>query len=195
MTPDPIGSSSVEMRSRRAYEWGLARDGLVRALIVVGLSVLAASVTRVTLQPFPLALIVLTWTFLGWRRGWWLRGARVGLPGGLATLLLPLSLLRPGCSWAMSVCQSGCARPGICALAGLALGALLAALLPRGGDRAQRATAGCGMLMGAISIGSVRYSGLFAGEALGILVGLVGGVVAATAGAWLWTRGRVATRP
>lgn len=44
------------------------------------------------------------------------------------------------------------------------------------------------MLLGAVSIGSVRCSGLFLGEALGMFAGLLGGAVAISAGAWLWTR-------
>jgi hypothetical protein len=51
-----------------------------------------------------------------------------------------------------------------------------------------RARAGVGMLLGAVSIGSVRCSGLFLGEALGMFAGLLGGAVAISAGAWLWTR-------
>ena len=34
MTPDPTAPPSLEARARRAYEWALARDGLVRALVV-----------------------------------------------------------------------------------------------------------------------------------------------------------------
>ena len=191
MTPDPTAPPSLEARARRAYEWGLARDGLVRALVVLGLSVLAARVAGVALRPLTLALVVLAWTFLGWRRGWWLRGARVGLLGGLAALLLPMSLLRPCCPPGMMVCENCCARPGTCVLAGLALGVALAALLPRRGDSGQRARAGIGMLLGVVSIGSVRCSGLFLGEALGMLAGLLGGAVAIGAGTWLWERARV----
>ena len=139
MTVDPTAPPSLEARARRAYEWGLARDGLVRALIVLGLSVLAARVAGVALRPLTLALVVLAWTFLGWRRGWWLRGAQVGLLGGLAALLLPMSLLCPCCPPGMMVCENCCARPGTCALAGLALGVVMAALLPRRGDGGQRA--------------------------------------------------------
>ena len=191
MTPDPTAPPSLEARARRAYEWALARDGLVRALVVLGLSVLAARVAGVALRPLTLALVVLAWTFLGWRRGWWLRGAQVGLLGGLAALLLPMSLLRPCCPPGMMVCENCCARPGTCVLAGLALGVALAALLPRRGDSGQRARAGIGMLLGVVSIGSVRCSGLFLGEALGMLAGLLGGAVAIGAGTWLWERARV----
>jgi hypothetical protein len=188
MAPDVTAPSSLEARARRAYEWGLARDGLVRALIVLGLSALAARVAGVPLRPLTLALVLLAWTFLGWRRGWWLRGAHVGLLGGLAALVLPMSLLRPCCTPGMMVCEDCCARPGTCALAGVALGVVLAALLPRQGNGGQRARAGVGMLLGAVSIGSVRCSGLFVGEALGMFAGLLGGAVAISAGAWLWTR-------
>ncbi len=190
MTPDLTAPPSLEARARRAYEWGLARDGFVRALIVLGLSVLAARVAGVALRPLTLALVVLAWTFLGWRRGWWLRGAQVGLLGGLAALLLPMSLLRPCCPPGMMVCEGCCARPGTCALAGLALGVVMAALLPRRGDGGQRARAGIGMLLGVVSIGSVRCSGLFLGEALGMFAGLLSGAIALSAGAWLWTRAR-----
>ena len=193
MTTDPTAPTPLEARARRAYEWGLARDGFVRALIVLGLSALAARIADVALRPLTLALVVLAWTFLGWRRGWWLRGAQVGLLGGLATLLLPMSLLRPCCPPGMMVCENCCARPGSCALAGVLLGVVMVALLPRRGDSGRRARAGIGMLLGVVSIGSVRCSGLFAGEALGMFAGLLGGTVAISAGAWLWARARVAT--
>lgn len=192
MFPEPIGPSSLEARARRSYEWGLARDGLVRALLVLGLSVGVARVTGVALQPLALALVVLAWTFLGWRRGWWLRGARIGLLGGFAALLLPMSLLRPCCPPGMAACEQCCAGSGTCALAGLALGVGLSALLPRRGDGGQRARAGVGMLLCVVSIGSMRCSGLFLGEALGMLAGLLGGAVAISAGAWLWARTRFA---
>lgn len=193
MVSDPTAPSPLEQRARRAYEWGLARDGLLRALVVLGLAMLAARASSTALQPLALALLVLAWTFLGWRRGWWLRGARIGLLGGLATLLLPMSLLRPCCPPGMAACENCCASPGACSFVGLALGVALAALLPRHGDLGQRARAGIGMLLGVVSVGSVRCSGLFLGEALGMLAGLVGGAVTLGAGAWLWTRVRAAT--
>lgn len=192
MASDVIAPTSLEQRARRAYEWGLARDGLVRALLVLGLSVLAARVSGVALQPLTLALVVLAWTFLGWRRSWWLRGARIGLLGGLAAILLPMSLLRPCCPPGMMVCENCCATPGACSVVGLALGVVMTALLPRQGDSGQRARAGIGMLLGVVSIGSVRCNGLFLGEALGMLAGLVGGTLALGTGAWLWERSRVA---
>lgn len=188
--PD-LSPSTAEALARRAYELGLAKDGLVRALIVLGLAVAAARVTGVPLQAATLGLVVLAWTFLGWRRGFWLKGAHVGLLGGFATLLLPMSLLRPCCPPGAMMCEGCCAGPGSCALAGMVLGVVLAALVPRGSGP-QRARAGAGMLLGVVSIGAVRCSGLFVGEALGLLAGLLGGAVAIGAGAWLWTRARVA---
>ncbi len=193
MTTDSTDSLRLEASARRAYEWGLARDGLGRALLVLGLSILAARVAGVALQPIPFALVLVAWTFLGWRRGWWLRGARIGLLGGLATLLLPMSLLRPCCPPGMMACENCCALPGTCALAGLGLGVVLAAMLPRRGDRGQRAKAGIGMLLGVVSVGSVRCTGLFLGEGLGMFAGLLGGAVAMGAGTWLWSRTHVAT--
>lgn len=193
MVPDPAVLSPLELRARRAYEWGLARDGLLRALFVLGLAMLAARVSSTALQPLTLALLVFAWTFLGWRRGWWLRGARIGLLGGLVTLLLPMSLLRPCCPPGMAACENCCASPGTCSFVGLALGVAMAALLPRRGDLGHRARAGIGMLLGVVSVGSVRCSGLFAGEALGMLAGLVGGAVTLGASAWLWSRARAAT--
>lgn len=192
MAPDTVAPSPLEASARRAYEWSLARAGLARAAVVLGLAVLAARVGDVALRPLTLTLVLLAWTFLGWRRGWWLRGARVGLLGGLAALLLPMSLLRPCCPPGMMSCADCCAAPGACALVGVGVGALLSALLPRGGDGAQRARAGVGMLLGVVSVGSVRCSGLFVGEALGMLGGLVLGTLALGAGQWALARTRAA---
>jgi hypothetical protein len=192
MTLEFAAPSPVEARARRAYEWSLARDGLARAAVVLVLAALAARVAGVALQPATLAIVLLAWTFLGWRRGWWLRGARIGLLGGLAALLLPMSLLRPCCPPGMMTCAACCAAPGACALVGVGVGALLSALLPRGGDGGQRARAGVGMLLGVVSVGSVRCSGLFVGEALGMLAGLVVGTLALGAGQWALARARAA---
>jgi hypothetical protein len=117
----------------------------------------------------------------------------VGLLGGLAALLLPMSLLRPCCPPGMMSCADCCAAPGACALVGVGVGALLSALLPRGGDSGQRARAGVGMLLGVVSVGSVRCSGLFVGEALGMLGGLVAGTLALGAGRWALARARTAS--
>src|SRR5688572_24992749 len=83
---------------RRAYELGRLRTSLVRALYVavpVCLFTLAIS-GRDALAWLPITYV--TWVFAQWRGGPLLRGAFVGLLGGIVTYLLPLSLLRPCCS-------------------------------------------------------------------------------------------------
>lgn len=93
----------------------------------------------------------------------------------------------------MTACENCCASSGTCVLARVVLGAALTALLPRRGEAGQRASAGIGMLLGVVSVGSVRCSELFLGEALGMFAGLLGVTVTVGAGTWLWARTHAAS--
>lgn len=161
----------------RAYELGRLATASWRALVVavaVGLVALFTGGARAV----PLALIpYAAWVFLHWRGGAVLRGARLGLLAGVATWLLPMSLLRPCCrpgiARPMAEC---CTQPAACVYAGLAVGVALAWMLPQGGWSV-RARSAAGMALGAASIAVLKCQALVLGEALGLLGGLAVGVV------------------
>lgn len=178
-------------RVRRAYEWGRVRTSVRRAFVVTAPVAFVASVVtgRAALVWLPITLAA--WVLVHWRGGPVLRGALFGLVGGAVTYLLPLSLLRPCCSpEAMAAAAAAgrdcCTMPGACLGAGALVGIALAAFVPSGSARWR--TAG-GMALGVASVAVLRCSTLFAGEALGLVGGVLGGVLVATLGRFL-VRGR-----
>ena len=107
-----------------------------------------------------------------------LRCVLVGLVGGVVTYALPLTVLRPCCSAeAMATGTSCCTMPSACLGAGALLGFALAAFVPLGPSRWRTAL---GMSLGVGSVAILRCSTLLGAEALGLMGGLLGGVVAAT---------------
>ncbi|WP_437979197.1 hypothetical protein WMF11_25125 [Sorangium sp. So ce295] len=139
-------------------------------------------------------MTLLVWAFVEWRGTWLLRGARCGLVAGLATLALPLSVLRPSCSADVAIGSGACCTmPGLCVAAGALFGLSLALLVPRVPSE-HRATTATGMVLGVSSLAALRCGALMFGEAAGLIGGLVAGVVAANiAHAWV-DRGRARAR-
>ena len=105
-------------------------------------------------------------------------GALYGLLGGVATQLLPMSILRPCCKLERMAEGDCCTMPGACLLAGASVGVLLAAVVPFG--RASWWRTALGMCCGLMSIAVLRCATLFTGEALGLAGGLVGGLLLAS---------------
>ena len=165
---------------RRAYEVGRLLTSARRASLVtaaVGMFVWASAGTH--MLPW-LTVTFVAWTLAFWRGETVLRGAWLGFLGGAATFALPMSILRPCC--AGRVMEPGadcCTMPGMCVLAGAIVGLALATLVPV--TRASWPKAAGGLALGAASIATLRCSSLFAGEALGLVGGLLAGLVAATA--------------
>jgi hypothetical protein len=172
--------------ARRAYEIGRLRVSMAHA---TGIAAVAAAVALVVLGRralvwLPVTLVV--WTFIEWRGTWLQQGARRGLVAGLATLALPLSVLRPCCRPGVDM-SSGtcCTMPGACVAAGVLFGLSLALLVPRVPSE-HRATTAVGMVLGVGSVAALRCGALLFGEAAGLIGGLVAGVVAANlARAWM----------
>jgi hypothetical protein len=109
-----------------------------------------------------------------------LRGGRVGVVAGLVTNVLPRRLLHPCCTTdEMARGAAACCRSmyGTCGLVGLAIGVTLAMLLPRGPNVDRWRTA-AGMAIAAVSLASLRCSGLILGETVGLVGGLVVGILA-----------------
>lgn len=163
-------------RARRAYELGRVRTASMYALalaVLVGVTGFFA----VGPQALPWALwTFVVWVVVGWRGGAMLAGARRGLYAGAATVLLPLSMLRPCCKPGMVMTSDCCTRPELCIIAGSAIGLTLAVFLPQS-KRASRWEVAGGMILGVLSVAVLKCAKLFVGEALGLLGGLAVGVL------------------
>lgn len=178
------GRDDVELmvRARRAYEWGRARLAVMSAalvtFIVAILTVLAGETSM--LAWLPVTFVV--WVALVVVGKEWLEGGRFGVLAGAATLVLPMSILRPCCKPGMDMATMGadcCTRPELCIASGAGLGLLLALALPSGpGSLPKRVV---GAAAGVIAVASLRCSALFWGEALGLVAGIGAGLLVASA--------------
>lgn len=175
-----IAESTAMSRARRAYELGRLRAALLRASL---LGVMAGLASSLWVEPGAWAwapVTVAIWSFVYWRGGPLLTGARYGLAAGALTFMLPVSLLRPCCRAEMAALTSPCTMPEMCVLAGALVGLPVAFLvLRRGGGRPLQLAAG--IALGALSLAAIKCSALFVGEALGLLAGVALGIAATTA--------------
>jgi hypothetical protein len=172
--------------SRRQYEWGRLRRALLHAMVVVPVVALTAEVLfgRWALPWLPLTFAALT--FVEWRGGEIMKGARRGLLAGFGSMLLPLSVLRPCCGIdAKAAGTACCITPSACWLMGAFVGLAMALLLPMA-PKERRIQSAIGLMLGVLSIAVTRCSMLYLGEAIGLFGGLMGGVIATSmARAWL----------
>jgi hypothetical protein len=178
LTNDSMTNALQLARARRAYELGRLLTSARKALYVV---VPVAIVAALTTGPEALVWLPVTfvaWVIAQWRGGPLLRGSFFGLVGGAVTHALPMTVLRPCCSpAAMKAGMECCTMPGACLAAGGLVGLALAAFVPAGSARWRMAG---GMALGVASVAILRCATLFAGEAVGLVAGLVVGVLAAT---------------
>jgi hypothetical protein len=179
-------------RARRALELGRLRSSLIGASVIVGLlAVLAVALPR-AIDPRWLALPFAVWAFVAWRGGALARGGMLGLAAGAAGWLVPMSVLRPCCAAMSEQAMRGdcCTRPECCLEAGAMLGVVVGVLahthLAR--DRRTSATQLAAMVAMAGATLGVRCTGLFLGEALGLLGGLAVGVIVTGAARALFVR-------
>jgi hypothetical protein len=188
--PDPA-FEAARRASRQAYELGRLTSALLRAAgatVAVGLVCAVALGVR-SLAWLPLVPLVVLVT--EWRGGFLMKGARRGLVAGVASTLLPLSLLRPCCGMdAKAMGMDCCVMPSACWGAGAVVGLLVALALPKA-PAGRRAEAAAGLLLGVSSVALTRCSMLFVGEAAGLLGGMAAGVIA-TSLAKAWLGGRTA---
>jgi hypothetical protein len=172
-------ATSDWLRARRAYELGRLRSSAWRALFI---SFAIASLGTVTTGLSSLAALPVTfaiWLFAYWRGDVFLRGALYGLAGGIVTSLLPMSILRPCCTPGMAPGADCCTMPGACLAAGAAVGVALAVVVPFAKKSWWRTA--LGVAFGMTSVAVLKCATLFAGEALGLLGGLIVGIAAASA--------------
>jgi hypothetical protein len=171
---------TVERASRRAYELGRLSFAVRHALLAtVAVALLSGlMVGRRALVWVPVSLVVITFT--EWRGLLLMTGARRGLLAGLASMFLPLSLLRPCCGIdAKAMDATCCVMPSACWAVGVLVGFGMALLLPKA-PPGRGAEAAFGMMLGVLSVAIVRCSMLFVGEAVGLLGGMTAGIVAAS---------------
>jgi hypothetical protein len=172
------------------YELGrLAAAARHAALVTLGVAIVSGALLgRRALIWLPVAFVVTALT--EWRGSWLMTGARRGLLAGVASMLLPLSILRPCCGVdAKGMGTDCCTMPSACWAAGAAVGLVMALVMPTA-PQGRRAEAALGMILGVTSVAVVRCSMLFAGEAAGLLGGMAAGIVASSlAKAWM-ARGR-----
>ncbi len=167
---------ATRLSVRRAYELGRLKFSARFAFVLTAIVATAAALA-VGRQALPwTGLTLVVWLVLGWRGGALLQGAKRGLFAGVATFLLPLSILRPCCRPGVVMTADCCTRPELCIFAGAALGFALAAFLPAKKDSPRFETA-AGMVLGVLSVAVLKCSALFMGEAIGLLGGLSMGVV------------------
>jgi hypothetical protein len=177
--------------ARRRYEVARLAVALRHAAMLALLIALIAGVMfgRRALVWLPVTLIAVT--VAEWRGVFLMKGARRGLVAGFASMLLPLSLLRPCCGIdgkAMGV--ACCTMPGACWAAGALVGVAMSSLFPKVPE-GRRAEAALGMILGVTSVAVFRCSMLFLGEAVGLVGGMAAGVVVSSfARAW-WSRARL----
>lgn len=166
-------------RARRAYELGRLRSSFEKALVFTLLvALLGWSTTGVSsLRWLPITFGV--WVLAHWVGQSVQRGAFYGLLGGVVTHCLPMSILRPCCDMNAMPGADCCTMPGACLLAGAAVGVALAAVVPFG--RASWWQTAAGMVAGLTSVAVLKCATLFTGEAIGLVVGLVGGLLLASA--------------
>lgn len=182
--------------ARRAYEIGRLHRGLGRALVVAALAAAASGLVLGWRSLVWLPVTVVIWTFVEQRGAWLHQGARRGLLAGVASLFLPLSILRPCCSPDAMAAGADCCTttmPSCCAAVGALFGLSLALLLPRA-PRERRFETAVGAALGVGAVATLRCGPLLLGEAVGLLGGLAAGVAAAAL-ARAWVDRGVASEP
>jgi hypothetical protein len=182
-------TSRTYRATRRAYELGRLAMAVRRAgFFTLGVAVMSAALCgRESLVWLPVTFTVVALT--EWRGGLLVKGARRGLFAGVASMVLPLSLLRPCCGLdAKAMGTTCCTMPSVCWAAGGAVGLAVALLMPVA-PAGRRSEAALGLVLGVTSVALVRCSMLFVGEAAGLLGGMAAGIVASSlARAWLGGR-------
>lgn len=169
--PASVTKTKKRANVRRAYELGrFYRAATLTAFVVAAVAAIAAATLGVRSLVW-LSLTIAVWLVAFWRGGELERGAKYGLAAGIASLLLPLSLLLS--------CVADCARLGCCVISGIAITAVVAVVagvapLARSSWWSSWKTT-VGVTLGASSVAAIRCAALDPGEAtafaLGVLIG------------------------
>jgi hypothetical protein len=176
--PDGARVESAYRAARRGYEIGRIKAALRYAMLTVAVLAFVDSALfgRRALVFLPLAFVVAALT--EWRGEYWSKAARRGALSGLASMFLPLSILRPCCGVdAISMGLDCCVMPSACWASGAVVGLAMSLIMPRA-PAGKHMQAALGMTLGAVSVTTALCSRLFAGEALGLLGGIAAGILA-----------------
>jgi hypothetical protein len=172
--------------TRRRYELGRLVNALRNATLMAAVAVTFSAIVqgRSALVWLPVMLVALT--LAEWRGVFLMKGARRGIVAGVASLLLPLSVLRPCCGVdAKAMGATCCTMASMCWGVGLAVGGAMALLVPKA-PAGRRLEAAFGFALGVTAVAISRCSTLFAGEAVGFVGGMAAAVIATSmAGAWI----------
>jgi hypothetical protein len=177
----PTDLDANYLAARRAYELGRLRSAAWKAAVISAVVAAFGLLTAGSTILFVVPVTVAAWLFAFWRGDAFLRGAFHGLAGGLVTSLLPMSVLRPCCATSAAKMAAGmdcCTMPGACLGAGALVGLLLATVVPFG--KAAWWRTATGVSLGLSSVAILKCTTLFAGEAFGLVGGLLAGVMLAT---------------
>lgn len=169
------GLSAFEARALGAYERGRRRTAIVHALVVALALGVASFMVQGTRALALLPVVVGLVSFAEYRGRLFGQGVRRGTALGLASWLLPMTLLRPCCANMDPARIAGpcCTMPACCLAAGACLGLLFSLAAPRSRtDRTSEISGALGLVLGAVTVTAMRCTGLFAGEVFGLLGGV-----------------------
>ncbi|MFO0643252.1 MAG: hypothetical protein U0183_28765 [Polyangiaceae bacterium] len=182
--------SDLRTRALRAYERGRLWTSFVRAAVVV----LATGALSWFVRGHE-SLVALPLVFVIVAGGEWIgslvgQGMRRGAALGLATWLVPMSILRPCCSTMDAAARGAacCTMPSCCVATGAVMGLVLAFFAPRARDTRAYMWGSVGLAAGALGVTALRCTGLFAGEALGLLGGITLATLAVSFARLVWLR-------
>jgi hypothetical protein len=179
----------ARLAAKRAYEIGRAKTSLLRATVVAlavgGLGLWAVGRASALLAVVPW----LAWFVVETRGGALRAGGVRGVLAGAVTLALPMTILRPCCAPGEAMGTGACcAEPSMCWFAGIAVGVVAALAVPRLAE-GKRLEASLGVVIGMSSVAMLRCVVMLEAEALGLLVGMLAGIAAASlARSWIASR-------
>jgi hypothetical protein len=177
---EPSESDVLEARALAAYERGRLRTATLHALVVALALGIASWIVQGTRALVLVPVVVALVSFAEYRGRSFGQGVRRGTALGLASWLLPMTLLRPCCANMDPSRLAGpcCTMPACCLAAGACLGLLFSLATPRGREgRKSEMSGALGLVLGAVTVTAMRCTGLFAGEVLGLLGGVALGAL------------------
>lgn len=175
------GFVEAERAAKRAYELARLRRAALRAAVLTTALAVLATLLVGREAALPLVGLFAAWTALEWRGTAWLRGARLGMPAGVLSWLVPTAAVdgccRLGCALTGGAC---CGVTGACTLFGAVLGLAVGLGVTRG-KQPWRLESAAGGALALVAAAAPRCATLVIGESLGLVLGVLAGTLVATA--------------